>query len=320
MNVRSVSNRHSTSRKEWTILLLSFGKIRISLLVTFTAAAGYILATGQAGVQILLPMVGVFILACGACGLNQVQERRIDGLMERTKGRPLPSGKLRTCTALWIVFGLIASGSFVLLCGTNRMAWVLGLFAVLWYNGVYTYLKRKTAFAVLPGALIGAVPPVLGWVAGRGSIFDPRIWLIAFFFFIWQVPHFWLLLLDSAGEYEEAGLPSLTRIFRTDQIRRIVLIWILSTAVSSLLIPLFGFVNFHFLHLLLLAGTFWLISNVMMLVKPHSTEVSLRPVFMKLNLYALLVITLVSMDRLLGRYTELDLFSRMLAIIGLKHV
>ena len=309
LNVRGISHRRTTSWKEWMILLLSLTKIRISFFVAFTAAAGSILASGQVGAQMLLPIAAVFILACGSCGLNQYQERRIDGLMERTKGRPLPSGKLRACTALWISLGLIASGSFILLCRTDWVTWALGLFAVLWYNGIYTYLKQKTAFAVIPGALIGAIPPALGWVSGGGDLFDPRIGAIVFFFMIWQVPHFWLLLLDSAGEYEKAGLPSLTGIFRTDQIRRVVLIWILSAAVSSLLIPLFGFVNSYFLRAFLLGGMFWLVANVILLLRSHSEGVSLRPVFMKLNLYALFVITLVSVDGLLINSTGLNLFN-----------
>jgi protoheme IX farnesyltransferase len=139
------------------------------------------------------------------------------------------------------------------------MAMVLGLLAIFWYNGLYTYLKRKTAFAVLPGALIGMIPPLLGWVSGGGHLFDPRIWGIAFFFFIWQVPHFWLLSLEVAKDYESAGLPSITKIFSVSQIKRIVFIWFLSTGASCLLIPLFGFGDFIPIRIFLVGATFWLV-------------------------------------------------------------
>ena len=99
--------------KEWAILLLSLGKIRISLFVTLTAAAGYILATGQAGAPMLLPTVAVFLLAFGSCGLNQYQERAIDASMERTRGRVLPSKRLTPKAALTISLAEISSGSFL---------------------------------------------------------------------------------------------------------------------------------------------------------------------------------------------------------------
>ena len=176
------------------------------------------------------------------------------------------------------------------------MALGLGLFAVAWYNGFYTHLKRKTALAAVPGALIGAVPPALGWVCGKGDLFDSRIWAIAFFFFIWQVPHFWLLFLDFAEDYERAGLPSLKGIFSTGQLRRIVFLWILSTGVSSLSIPLFGFVNSYPALLLLLLGSFWIIWNGMDFLRIYSDGVSLKTVFKRLNAYAFAVILLLSLD------------------------
>jgi hypothetical protein len=87
---------------------------------------------------------------------------------------------------------------------------------VLWYNGVYTFLKRKSPFAAIPGAVIGAIPPAIGWICGKGALsFDPQILALSFFFFIWQVPHFWLLLLNFGRDYEKAGFPSLTRIFNS---------------------------------------------------------------------------------------------------------
>jgi protoheme IX farnesyltransferase len=199
-------------------------------------------------------------------------------------------------TALLISLALIALGSSIIFCAGGWTALVLGLFAVAWYNGFYTYLKQKTALAAVPGALTGAIPPALGWVCGGGSLLDSRVWGIAFFFFIWQVPHFWLLFLDFAEDYERAGLPSLKKIFTAEQLRRIVFIWILSTAVSSLSIPLFGFVNSYPALVLLLLGTFWIIWNGMGFWRTYSDGISLKGVFTKLNAYVFAVILLLFLD------------------------
>ena len=284
---------------KWTNILLELTKSRISLLVTFSAIAGFILSKQGVTKEIVPLALGVFLLACGACALNQYQERKLDGLMERTKNRPLPAGRLKPSSALWVSVILIVSGSLPLFFGAKGWACGLGLFATLWYNGVYTCLKRKTAFAVLPGALTGAVPPALGWVSGGGDLLDPRIGAIAFFFFLWQVPHFWLLLLDFPGDHEKAGLPTLASLFSAEQLKGMISIWILSTGVASLLLPLFLDVNFHFILLLLLAATFWIVGTAICVFRPRPGTASLRGAFVKFSVYTFCVISLLALDRLL---------------------
>jgi protoheme IX farnesyltransferase len=307
---------------KWVSILFELTKFKISLFATLSASAGFILAKQELSREIIIPVIGILFLACGSCALNQYQERIIDGRMERTKNRPLPSGRLDPVTALRISLGLITLGSLILCYGTNRVSWSLGLFALFWYNGVYTYLKRKTAFAAIPGALVGVIPPVIGWASGGGSVHDPRIWVLAFFFFIWQIPHFWLLLLSYGRDYDQSGLPSLSRIFTVEQLKRIILIWMLSTAVSSLFIPLFGFVRFYLLHLLLLVATFWLVWNaVTFFFQSPAKEVSFRCAFTRLNIYVVFVVALLSLDRLLNfSYPNLNLIAQMLARIGFRSV
>jgi protoheme IX farnesyltransferase len=275
-------------------------KIKISLLATLSTATGYLLGAGKITHQILVPAAAVFLLACGSCALNQYQDREIDRLMERTRSRPIPSGKLSPDAALWISMGLIFSGSLILLYGTDVLALALGLFAFLWYSFIYTPFKQRTAFAVVPGALVGAIPPILGWTSGGGALLDPRIWGVALFFFIWQIPHFWLLLLDFSKDYERAGLPCITKIFSTEQIKRIVFVWLLSTGVSSLAIPLFGFFNSFSIRLFLMSAACWFFWNAIIFLRSHPEEASLRATFTKLNISAVLIISLLSLDRLLG--------------------
>ncbi len=299
-NVRSISMNQVCAWREGLSIFLALTKIKISLLATLTTATGYLLATGKITLQMLVPSAAVFLLACGSCALNQYQEREIDQWMDRTKSRPLPSGRLNPEAALWISIGLILSGSLILFFGARDPVFALGLFAVLWYNLIYTPLKQKTAFAAVPGALVGAIPPTLGWVTGGGSILDPRIGGVALFFFIWQIPHFWLLLLDVSKDYENVRLPSITKIFSTEQIKRIIFIWLVSTGVSSLVIPLFGFLNSSFFYFLLVAAAFWLFWNAIILLRSYGDQCSWRAAFMKLNVYAVLVISLLSADRLLS--------------------
>jgi protoheme IX farnesyltransferase len=299
INARSITSHQTYSWREWFPLLLDLGKIKISFLTTLSAATGYLLATGKITTHMLVPTAAVFLLACGSCALNQYQEREIDQLMERTKSRPIPSGRLNPEVVLWISVGLILLGSLILFYGTEVLALALGLFAVFWYNFFYTPLKKKTAFAAVPGALVGAIPPALGWVIGSGCILDPRIGGLTLFFFIWQIPHFWLLLLDFSKDYETAGLPSITKIFTTRQIKRIVFVWLLSTGVSSLIIPLFGFFNSSLLYLFLVAAVAWLFWNAVSFLKADFENIILRTTFTKLNLFVLLVLFLLSLDKTL---------------------
>lgn len=299
IGIRNIAGRPVSPLREWPILLLHLGKIRISLLATLSAAAGYLLATGKITIHILVPAASVFLLACGSCALNQYQEKKIDQLMLRTRLRPVPSGRLNPETALFISLGLILSGFVILLYGANKIALCLGMFAVAWYNGVYTHLKQKTAFAAVPGALVGAIPPALGWVTGGGRILDPRIGAIALFFFIWQIPHFWLLLLDSSRDYERTGLPCITKVFSAKQIKRIIFAWLLSTSVSSLIIPLFGLLNSFFSCLLLMAAACWLFLNAVSFLKADFEEAISRAIFTKLNLFTLIILILLSLNKML---------------------
>ena len=209
-----------TRSSSWLSLLAQLTKARITVFVMLTAATGYIVAAGRLEWVMLLPLAGVYLLAAGASALNQVQEARTDGLMPRTMGRPIPSGRIDRSTALFVAGLMILLGLFCLASvGRNTVTLLYqGVFAVLWYNGVYTGLKRVTAFAVVPGALIGSIPPLIGYTAAGGLPTDPLILLVAAFLFIWQVPHFWLLLLMWGDQYGQAGMPTLTRVFSRMQL------------------------------------------------------------------------------------------------------
>jgi protoheme IX farnesyltransferase len=277
---------------------LELCKVKISLCAALSAITGFLSVSPKFRTEIFLLISGVFLLACGSSALNQYQERKTDALMKRTKNRPLPSGRTGGLQALGFSVLLISAGCAMLFATGNRSALLLGLFASFWYNGVYTYLKKKTALAVIPGALVGAIPPVIGWMTGGGNLRDPRLLALCFFFFMWQVPHFWLTLLHHGKEYEGAGLPSLSGIFSRAQLVRITSHWIFATVVSCLFMSLYGLVNSRLMTISLFGASLWFIRYGISLLRDNGvSEMHSHAVFKRINYYMLFIVFLVSFDR-----------------------
>lgn len=282
----------------WIQLIAELGKIRIALLVTMSSFAGYVLSSGKIDLYVLVPTSGVFLLALGSGAINQYQERDMDGLMHRTTHRPVPAGKISEQKALLIGFLLLLMGAFTLAVGTNLTALLLGLLTVIWYNGVYTYLKRVTALAVIPGSFIGSLPPLIGWASFQSNIFSSQPLVLALFFFIWQIPHFWLLLLNFGSEYSKAGFPSLTNILNETQLSRLTFMWIIATSVSVILFPLFGLGNSLIGRLLLFLLSILLIWRSTVLLHPVKQNSPFMGAFKSINLFILAVMVILALDRL----------------------
>ncbi|HSL89116.1 MAG TPA: protoheme IX farnesyltransferase [Ignavibacteriaceae bacterium] len=280
-------------------IFLELSKIKITLFVTITASFGFIAYRGSITAGIILPTLGTLLLACGSAAYNHYQERFTDALMERTKSRPIPSGKISASTAYYFAAALVLIGSMILLIGANLTAMILGLLNLFWYNFIYTPLKRKSALAIIPGSLVGAIPPAIGWVAAGGSLLAPQIIILSFFFFIWQIPHFWLLLLVLDKDYQKAGLPTLTRIFSHRQLTRITFVWIVATIVTGLLIPLFGIIHLNWIiYSMFLAGVY-LTWKAARLLRFESERTNYRFAFNSINIFALFVVAAVSIDKLI---------------------
>lgn len=280
-------------------VLAGLTKLRISLLSTLSAATGYVVFCRAPDSGILSASSGVLLLAMGACAMNQYQDREIDARMERTRRRPISSGAIRPEHAAALALLLIACGFTLLWTVHNPTAALIGLLTVVWYNGLYACLKRASAFAAVPGALTGALPPVIGWTAAGGSPWDPHVLALSFFFFTWQVPHFWLLLSGRGAEFEEAGLPSLTKLFSQRQLAGLIFIWILSAAVSSLLLPIYLLTSSPWVNLGLVLCGLWISLAGARLLRHYLQRGIFAPTFRAVNVYALLVMALVATDALL---------------------
>ncbi|MFZ0391098.1 MAG: protoheme IX farnesyltransferase [Calditrichia bacterium] len=278
--------------------MLELGKFRIAQLVTLSTATGYILASGRFSLHMLIPMAGILLLALGSGALNQYQERARDAKMPRTCNRPIPSRRISPRGALVISFGLMLAGAVVLYSGTNPTALILGLLTAVWYNGVYTNLKKITPLAVIPGSLIGSLPPMVGWVSAGGYVFSPVVLALAFFFFIWQIPHFWLLLLNFGQDYEKAGYPSLTAMMDRGQLGRLTFMWIVATAAAIIILPVFGLAQSVVIFFLLFISAAALVYFSLSLIR-SSGQGSFRLAFRSINFFILLVMVLITIDRLI---------------------
>jgi protoheme IX farnesyltransferase len=188
----------------------ALAKPRLNALVVASAGVGYYLgAAGRIDPATLAhTLLGTALVAAGASALNQVFERRTDGLMRRTCLRPLPGQRLTLPEAMG--FGCISStlGATQLALGANPLAALVAVLTLVFYALVYTPLKRRTPMATIVGAIPGAMPPMIGWAAATGSL-TLEAWVLFAIVFLWQMPHFLAIAWLYREDYERAGIPLL---------------------------------------------------------------------------------------------------------------
>lgn len=279
--------------KSYLKIIFELGKVRISLPIALSALTGYVMLTGELNRQGWLLSLGVFLMSCSSSAINHWQERDIDAKMPRTKNRPIPSGKISANGAFGVATGFAVAGSVLLFLSNPIMALILSWATLFSYNLIYTPLKKVTAFAVIPGSMVGALPPMIGWAGAGGNLSSEIILLVASFFFIGQIPHFWMLLMMFGDQYKLANLPSLNQIFNESQIKRITYTWVLTTVASALLVIFFVFTN-KLIMFALLFYTFYLLISLTLAVLVQK-ELKVRPAFFKLNfLYLFMMFFLIA--------------------------
>ena len=186
---------------------LELTKPRITLLVVFTALVGFVTAAPAPrwSTLLLAALAGTGLVAAGASTLNQVLERATDALMNRTRNRPIPAGRIRPAEAT--LFGALLTGAGLLLlaalCGPLAALVAFATWAS--YLFLYTPLKRRTHLATLVGAVPGALPPVIGWAAASGRL-EPGAFILFAIVFLWQIPHFLAIAWLYRDDYERGGI------------------------------------------------------------------------------------------------------------------
>ncbi len=217
-------------------------KVPLCLLISCSTVFGYVLADPVIALGTFFTGFGVFILATGAATLNSLQEYRLDGELERTRNRPLPKGLIKPYEAGIQALVLLIAGLIILFVATKTLLPVLSAaFAVALYNGVYTPLKKKSILAIIPGGICGAIPPYIGWLGGGGEVVCYTAALLIVLFFLWQVPHFWLVLLTFKRDYKKSSFPNFLTQFREDSLKRFFVTWI-----GALVLVMFMFLTLPF--------------------------------------------------------------------------
>lgn len=277
---------------------LRLGKYSISLPVALTGFLGYFMVQASFDLHALFTVAGIFLLSMASAALNQIQERHSDALMKRTSHRPLPTGQITLTQAISFSATCAVSGTLLLLLTGYWLAAVLGLFTLAWYNLVYTPLKRITAFAVLPGALIGALPPLIGWTAAGANPLDMEILAVAFLLFVGQMPHYWLLLLKVGNEFHQAGLPVITSLFDEKQIRNLSFMWTAATGVCVLMLPATPIMRHPAMSWILIVAAIIFLLRMFLLSYRGNLVKHWKKAFITVNLFYLLIILVLIADRM----------------------
>jgi protoheme IX farnesyltransferase len=246
--------------REAVFAYLSLTKPRIILLLLIATVPAMILAEGgwPSPWLILVTVAGGAIVAGGANAMNCYFDRDIDRVMQRTRGRPLPSGQIEPERAVVFALLLAATGFLMLETFANLLAATLTLGAFVFYVVVYTlWLKRTTPLNIVIGGAAGAVPPVVGWAAVTGEVGLPALVMFGIVA-VWTPPHFWALALNYSSDYRRAGVPMLPAVSGGEETKRQILLYSLALVVISLLLPLSGATGLIYLSAALVLGAVFL--------------------------------------------------------------
>ncbi len=272
-------------------------KARLTSLVLFTTLAGFYMGWQGAmnWVRLLSALFGTALVAAGSAALNELLERRADAAMHRTRERPLPAGRMSPDTALLIGFGLIVSGLVCLYFLANLLSATLAAVTMATYLFAYTPLKRRTTLNTLVGAIPGALPPMIGWVAARGTV-DSGAWALFAILFCWQMPHFLAIAWMFREDYARAGFVMLPNFDETGAVTgRQAVNYSCALLVVSLLPGLLGMAGRgYFLGAFLLGVGMVVYSLRMQLVPGHRYA---RQLFFASIIYLPLLLALLALGK-----------------------
>ncbi len=286
-------------RRAWArcAVYLELGKARLSVLVLLTTAVGYRLAStgaldwGRFGWTLL----GTALAALGANACNQWLERVRDGRMDRTQGRPLPTRQISSPAALAFAVFTGAGGVFLLATRVNELAALLALTTYLLYVVLYTPLKTQTTLNTLVGAVVGALPPMIGWAGATGQL-DVGAWVLGGILFVWQIPHFLALAWLYRKDYRRGGMRMLPVLDEAGHLTAcVVVVYTLVLVPMTLMLTAAGITGtVYAVGSLLLSGGFLLLA---VRLERQCSAVAARRVFLASIAYLPLLLGLMVLDQ-----------------------
>jgi protoheme IX farnesyltransferase len=273
-------------------------RFKLSLSVAFSALVAYLLADGSISLTPIFLFIGIFLLSSGASALNQIQERKFDAKMLRTHHRPIPNGNLSLNTSWIITVSLLISGLVALFIFGSLLSLLMGVISLLWYNGLYTGLKRITAFAMVPGTLTGVIPIFIGGEVAGGALTDLTFMFTCLFMVVWQLPHFILLMLRYKEDYRRAGFPALTDKYSIRSVKDII-----TSVVVAMLTVVVGMMYFDVFHLTVIkfmAAILCLAFVIIFMKDLYKKQGELKVAFISINVFMLGIMIMLLADKLIA--------------------
>jgi len=274
-------------------LLIQFTRLYLSLTVSLSALFTYLLAVETPSLEIIIPWLGVLLLALGTSGLNQIQEKDYDAKMDRTSKRPLVNKELSILNAYIISISLMSLSTYLLYYSMGLNGVFFSIFTIVTYNLIYTYMKRISYWALILGSLLGVVSPMIGWIVSGNSIDDIRFISLFLLFFIWQVPHFWLLMLMNGNDYEKAGFPTLKDKLGEVGLMRVISIWCYFVIFLALFMQYNFGVSLPIWIVLIIISLYMSYSSYLLFSAKTRTNKFFKIKFMELNTFVLVNIILL---------------------------
>lgn len=296
----SLPNERTSSPARRISLYLDLAKARLCALVLVTTAVGYFLAANLEfqSFRFLTTLLGTGCAAFGANAWNQWIESRRDARMHRTEQRPLPSQRLTSAEAFVFALSTSVAGPLILLV-VGVLPALLAVLTILIYVGCYTPLKPLTPLNTLVGAVVGAIPPMIGWAAVTGGL-ETGAWLLGAILFAWQMPHFLALAWLYRDDYARGGFRMLPNVDREGHLTGLIaVLYSLALLPLGLSITLVGLTGWAYGIGSLVLGAWLVIAGVML--QMHRSAEAAKRLFLASVIYLPLLLGLMVLDPMLNR-------------------
>ncbi len=268
--------------------MIQFTRFYLSLAVSLSGLLTYFTIAQTPSFEIFFPWLGVLLLALGTSALNQIQEREFDAKMLRTSKRPLVTKAISLPQAYTISLSLISFSIFILYYSMALNGIFFAIFTIITYNIIYTYMKRVSYWALIVGSFLGVVAPMIGWIVAGGSVYDTRLFVLLLLFFMWQVPHFWLLMLMNGDDYKQAGFPTLKDKIGELGLMRVIAIWCYLIIMIAGVMQVEFDVSFGIWVAFIIISIYMAYSSFLLLSGQKKGDKFFKIKFMELNTFVLL--------------------------------